>query len=283
MSVLKVGLLLTALTTLFLWIGHMLGGTGGMVIALVLAALMNLGSYWFSAKLVLKMTRAQPVARTQAPWLYEMLERLSARAGIPTPQLYLVPDPSPNAFATGRSPKDGVVAVNQGLLDLLDRDEVEGVIAHELAHIRHRDTLTMAIVATVAGAVMVLADIFRFAAIFGGGDEDGGNPIVLLALSLIAPLAAIMVQMGVSRVREYEADKSAAQYIGTGRGLANALLKLERGASMVPGHMPPQAAHMCIVNPLKALGGLAKLFATHPPIQERVRRLQQVESELRAA
>lgn len=279
MNTLKVGLLLTALTALLVWIGQMLGGSTGMVLALVFAVVMNFGSFWFSDKLVLKITKARPLAPGEFPWLKQMVTDLSKRAGIPEPRLFLVPDPSPNAFATGRSPKHGVVAVNAGLLNLLDMREVEGVVAHEIAHIRHRDTLTMAVVATVAGAIMTIAHILQFAAIFGSSD-DGPHPIVALGIAMVAPIAAMMVQMGISRAREYEADATAAKLIGSGVGLQNALLKLERGTAMIPGRMPPQAAHMCIANPFGGVGGMLRLFSTHPPIAERVGKLKVLESKL---
>ncbi len=284
MNTLKVGLLLTALTALFVWIGRMVGGDTGMVIAFILALVMNFGSYWFSDKLVLSAVRAQPLSEQQAPELYRMVLRLAERAEVPMPRVYLVPDRSPNAFATGRNPQHGVVAVNQGLLDMLDKPEVEGVIAHELAHIKHRDTLTMAIVATLAGAIMVLTHILQFTTLFFGGSdrEGGGNPLGALAAIILAPLAASMIQMAVSRAREFEADRAAADYIGTGRGLQNALLKLERGSRVIPSKMPENAAHMCIVNPLRG-GGIAKLFSTHPPIEERVRKLEEHESQIRRA
>lgn len=274
MNTLKAGLLLAALTGLFVLMGRMIGGTGGMVIGLVLAAAMNLGSYWFSDKLVLKMTGAQPVDPAQAPELYDLVRRLSEKAGIPVPRLYVVPDPSPNAFATGRNPQNGVVAVNQGLLDILDRREVAGVVAHEIAHIKHRDTLTMAIVATLAGAIGVLAHMLHFASFVGGSDEEGGNPLGALAIALLAPMMAMVIQMGVSRMREYEADKMAAEVTGDPGGLKNALLKLHQGVQRVPGHIAPEAAHMCIVNPFAGLRGLSNLFSTHPPVEERVRRLE---------
>ncbi len=278
MNTLKVGFLLVALTALFVTIGHVVGGTGGMIIAFGLALAMNFGSYWFSDKLVLRMTRAQPVTPAQAPELYAMTERLAKRADIPMPRLYIVEDPSPNAFATGRNPQNGVVAVHTGLLDILDKPEVEGVIAHELAHIKHRDTLTMAIVASVAGGVMMLASFARFAAIFGGGnDEEGGNPLVLLLVSIFAPVAALLVQMGVSRSREYEADRMGAEIAGSGRGLASALLQLESGVGTTPGHTPPQAAHMCIINPLASMSGMMNLFRTHPATADRVQKLTEWE------
>ncbi|MBS1712822.1 MAG: zinc metalloprotease HtpX [Armatimonadetes bacterium] len=284
MSTVKVAFLLTLLTGLLVWLGNLFGGTGGMVAALGIAAVLNLGSYWFSDKIVLRMTRAEPVDEAQAPELYRMVARLSERAAVPMPRLYVVPDRSPNAFATGRNPANGVVAVNQGLLDILDRTEVEGVIAHEIAHIKHRDTLTMAVVATVAGAVMVIADIMRFSAFFGfGRDDDEANPVAMLAMAFVAPIAAMLIQMGVSRAREYEADRLGAELAGTGRGLQNALMKLHNGVLQEPGHMPAQAAHLCIVNPFSGLKGLVSLFSTHPPVDERIRRLEALEPDLRRA
>lgn len=280
MNTLKVGFLLTALTALLVGIGQLLGGSTGMIIALGFAVVMNLGSFWVSDKLVIKMTRARPLGPGEFPWLRPMVADLAQRAGIPEPRLYLVPDRSPNAFATGRSPKHGVVAVNQGLLEMLDYKEVEGVVAHEIAHIKHRDTLTMAVVATVAGAVMTIANILQFAAIFGNS-EDGPNPLVAIGIAMVAPIAAMMVQMGISRAREYEADATAAKLVGSGVGLQNALLKLERGTAMIPGRMPPQAAHMCIANPFGGASGLIRLFSTHPPIAERVGKLKALESTLR--
>jgi heat shock protein HtpX len=274
MNTLRVGILMVVITALFVWIGQLVGGTGGMVIALGLALAMNFGAYWFSDKMVIAMTRAKPVTESEAPELHEMVDRLSQKAGIPKPRVYIVHDPSPNAFATGRNPSHAAVAVNTGLLDILDREELEGVVAHEIAHVKHRDTLTMAIVASIAGAVMVLASIARFAAIFGGGrDDEGGNPLVLLLVSIFAPIAAIMVQMGVSRMREYEADKTGAALAGTPHGLANALAKLERTVSRQPTHAAPQMAHMYIVHPFGMLGGVANLFRSHPPTQDRINKL----------
>lgn len=280
MNTLKVGILIVAMTGLLIFFGNLLGGTTGVVIAFALAMIMNFVSFWYSDKIVLSMTRAQPVTRAEAPEIYDMVERMARNANIPTPAVYVVNDPQPNAFATGRSPNHAAVAVNTGLVNILGAKEVEGVIAHEIAHIKHRDTLTMAIVATIAGAIMMLAQFAQFAAIFGGGhsDEEGGpNILVLLLMAVVAPLAAMMIQMGVSRAREYEADKMGAELAGTPRGLANALLKLERGAEAIPNHhMPPQAAHMCIVNPLRGRA-FANLFSTHPPIEERVKRLMALE------
>jgi heat shock protein HtpX len=284
MNTLKVGVLLAGLTALFLAIGNAMGGQTGMVIAGALALAMNFGTYWFSDKIVLKAVRGQELTPEQAPELFAMTQRLAERAQMPMPRLWLVADMSPNAFATGRSPKHGVVAVNQGLLNMLDKREVEGVIAHELAHIANRDTLTMAITASIAGAIGMIANMVQFAAMFGGlggnSDEEGMSPIAALALAFVAPLMAMVIQMAISRAREYEADKFAARLVGTGEGLSSALMKLERGAAAVPSHMPASAAHMCIVNPL--MGGLGKLLSTHPPIQERVRRLRELESSLAA-
>jgi len=282
MNTLKVGILLAALTGLFVMIGNMVGGQSGMIIAFIIAIVMNFGSYWFSDKIVLSMTRAKRVSETEAPELYEMVRRLSERASIPAPKLYVINDPSPNAFATGRSPSHAAVAVNTGLLNILNKPEVEGVIAHELAHIRHRDTLTMTIAATVAGAITMIAHFAQFAAFFGGGGRDeeghGTNPIALLAMAIVAPLAAMIIQLAISRAREYEADRLGAQLAGTPQGLANALLKLERGNQAVPSHTNESIAPLYIVNPLSG-GGLTKLFMTHPPIQERVARLQAMTSQ----
>jgi heat shock protein HtpX len=284
MNALRTGILLVALTAIFILVGSLIGGSQGAVIAFGLAMVMNVGSYWFSDKLVIKMTKARPVSPEQAPELHEMVDRLSQRADIPKPRVYVVDDPSPNAFATGRNPQNGVVAVNTGLLNILDRQEVEGVVAHEIAHIKHRDTLTMTIVATIAGAIMMLASFARFAALFGGhggnSREGSGNPLALLVAALVAPIAAMIVQMAISRAREFEADKSGAEIAGTPRGLANALQKLERGAERIPSDMPPQAAHLCIVNPLKGGGGLAGLFSTHPPVAKRVEKLMALERRI---
>ena len=269
---------MAAITALFVVVGNTLGGTTGVVLAVAMAAIMNIGAYWFSDKLVLRMTNAQPLSSDQAPELHAMVETLSQRAGIPAPRLYLVPDPSPNAFATGRNPENGVVAVNQGLLDILNRSEVEGVLAHEIAHIKHRDTLTSAIVATLAGAVSSIGNIAMWGSLFGGSnDEEGTNPFGQLLLIIVAPLAAMLIQFGISRAREFEADKTAAALTGSASGLQSALLKLERGAQLVPSTaMGPSTAHLAIVNPLAGAGRLfGNLFSTHPPVQERVRRLSE--------
>lgn len=281
MNTLKVGVLLVALTALFIFVGDAIGGRGGAMIAFALALLMNFASYWFSDKIVLGMYGARPLSPADAPELFRITEKLAQRAGIPMPRLYVVNDPQPNAFATGRNPAHGAVAVTTGLLNLLNDDEVEGVLAHEIAHIKHRDTLTMTVVATIAGAIMLLADMARWAMIFGGArsdDREGGNPLVYLFIMIVAPIAAMLIQLAISRAREYEADATGARLAGSPDGLVNALLKLEHAASRIPMmHASPSTAHLFIVNPLKGLGGtLMSLFMTHPPIQERVRRLQQM-------
>ena len=285
MSVLKVGLLLTALTALFVGIGQLVGGTTGALIAFGLALVMNVGSYWFSDRMVLKMYGAQPLELHQAPQLYRMTERLAAAAKVPMPKLYIIDDAQPNAFATGRNPKHAAVAVNSGLLDILDEREVEGVVAHEIAHIKHRDTLTMTVVATISGAVMMVANMGQFAMMFGGmggnDDEEGGvNPLMMLPLLIIAPLAATIIQLAVSRAREYEADATAAHLTGTPHGLMGALAKLEQTSHTIPpAHANPQTAHLCIVNPLAGFGGsVGKFFRTHPPTEERIARLNAMQT-----
>ena len=283
MNTVRVGLLLLALTVLFLLVGAWLGGTTGMIIALGLALAMNFAGYWYSDRIVLRMAHAEPLTRYEAPDLYRTLDRLAARAGIPTPRLYLAPDPQPNAFATGRSPRRGVVAVNEGLLRLLSDREIEGVLAHEIAHIKHRDTLTMAVAASLAGAVMTLVDLAQWALLFGVGaadeDDEQPNPFVFLVALLVAPLAALLIQLGVSRTREFAADHTAASLTGSPGGLISALLKLDRQAQLVPAlAAQPATAHLWIVSPLRGssggIGSLAKLFMTHPPVEERVERLR---------
>ena len=283
-NTLKVGILLTVLTGAVLLVGKLLGGTQGMIIAFGLAVVMNFGSYWFSDKIVLKMTGAQPIGPDDAPDLYRMTQNLVQRANLPMPRLYIINDPSPNAFATGRNPGNAAVAVNTGLLSLLSTKEVEAVVAHELGHVAKRDTLTMAIVATLAGALMIMVDIARWGALFGFGgsnDDDGINPIAFIALLIIGPLAAMMIQSAVSRAREFEADAYAAHLTGSPDGLINGLVKLERGATQIPTHsMSPQTAHLCIVNPLRGLGGITQLFSTHPPVEKRVAALEALRSQV---
>lgn len=280
MNTLKVGVLLVALTALFIFVGDAIGGRGGAIIAFALALVMNFVSYWFSDKIVLGMYGARALSPAEAPELYRMVERLAERANIPMPRLYMVPGAQPNAFATGRDPAHAAVAVTEGLLHLLGREEVEGVLAHEIAHIRHRDTLTMTVVATIAGAVMLLADMARWAMIFGGArsdDREGGNPLVYLLIVIVAPIAAMLIQLAISRAREYEADATGAKLAGSPDGLVNALRKLEQASRMIPMQTSPSTAHLFIVNPLRGRGGaLVSLFMTHPPIEERIRRLQQM-------
>lgn len=280
MNTLKVGVLLVALTALFIFVGDAIGGRSGAMIAFGLALVMNFVSYWFSDKIVLGMYGARALSPADAPELYRMVERLSDRAGIPMPRLYVVPGEQPNAFATGRDPAHAAVAVTAGLLQLLDTEEVEGVLAHEIAHIKHRDTLTMTVVATIAGAVMLLADMARWAMIFGGArsdDREGGNPVVYLFIMIVAPIAAMLIQLAISRAREYEADATGARLAGSPDGLISALRKLEQASRMIPMEASPSTAHLFIVNPLRGMGGtLMSLFMTHPPIEERVRRLQQM-------
>lgn len=280
MNTLKVGVLLVALTALFIFVGDVIGGRSGAMIAFGLALVMNFVSYWFSDKIVLGMYGARALSPADAPELYRMVERLSDRAGIPMPRLYVVPGEQPNAFATGRDPAHAAVAVTAGLLRLLDTEEVEGVLAHEIAHIKHRDTLTMTVVATIAGAVMLLADMARWAMIFGGArsdDREGGNPLVYLFIMIVAPIAAMLIQLAISRAREYEADATGAKLAGSPDGLISALRKLEQASRMIPMEASPSTAHLFIVNPLRGMcGALMNLFMTHPPIEERVRRLQQM-------
>ncbi len=283
-NALKITVLLAALTALLVYIGNLVGGIWGEIFALGFAIVMNFSTYWWSDKLVLKMTHAQPLSEEQAPELYAIVRKLAQRAKVPTPKLFRVPDPSPNAFATGRNPKHAVIAVNDGLLQLLNMQEVEGVLAHEMGHVQHRDTLTSAIIATVAGAIMVLADIGRWVAIFGGGDERNGrsHPLVLLLMTLVVPVAALIIQMAVSRSREYEADKASAYLTGSPQYLISALSKLEKGVERIPGSMSPTSAHMCIVNPLKGRGrSFFNIFATHPPVEKRIQKLQELAGHMR--
>jgi heat shock protein HtpX len=271
----KTVFLLTAMTGLFLVLGYALGGQTGMVIALIIALAMNFFSYWQSHTIVLKMYRAQPLDRSQAPGLHDTVARLAQRAGLPMPKLYVIPEDAPNAFATGRDPEHGVVAVTEGLLRLMNQEELEGVLAHELGHIKNRDILISTIVATLAGAIMFVASMARFSAIFGGRDNEGGGPgiVGVIIMSMLAPLAAMVIQMAVSRSREYLADATAAQVTGRPGGLASALNKLgeyTRQGKAVNAN--PSTAHMFIVNPLSGKQ-FTGLFSTHPPLEERIRRL----------
>ena len=269
-------ILLAVLTALIVWIGQYFGGQQGMIIALLIAAGMNFFSYWFSDKIVLKMYRAQEVSPEQAPQVYEMVKALAENAGLPMPKVYVIPKDAPNAFATGRNPEHAVVAVTQGLLNLMEHDEVKGVLAHELAHVKNRDILIGSIAATMAGAIMVLANMARFSAVFGGRGGDGGrggNAIGLIAMSIMAPFAAMIIQMAISRSREYLADSTGAGFAGTPEGLARALEKLGQYSKRIPMDANPSTAHMFIVNPLSGRS-LMSLFSTHPPLEERIARLR---------
>lgn len=276
MNNLKTVFLLTALSVGFVLIGGMLGGQTGMGIALAFACVMNLGSYWFSDKLVLKMYSAQEVSEAEAPELYSVVADLAQRASVPMPRVFRIPSPALNAFATGRNPEHAVVAVTDGLLQRMDRSELAGVLAHELSHVRHRDILIGSIAATLAGAIAMLGSMARWGAIFGGysrdGEGGGGNLFTILIVSMLAGVAASLVQLAISRSREFEADAGAAQLMGDPMPLVSALRKLEAGAEQIPLQANPATAHMFIVNPLRG-GGIAKLFSTHPTTEERVERL----------
>jgi heat shock protein HtpX len=269
-------ILLALMTVFLLFIGQMLGGRQGMLIALILAAGMNFFSYWYSDKIVLRMYRASEVTADSAPELFQIVRNLVQRAGLPMPKIYIIPNESPNAFATGRNPEHAVVAVTEGLMRIMDRDEITGVLAHELAHVKNRDILIGSIAATMAGAIMMLASMARWSAIFGVGrddDEGGGGIIGLIVMSIIAPMAAMLIQMAVSRSREYLADATGAGFAGNPQGLARALEKLGSYSRGVPLNANPATAHMFIVNPLSGRS-LQSLFSTHPPLEERVARLR---------
>ncbi len=274
----KTAVLLGTLTALLVLFGGAVGGRGGMVIAFVFALVMNLASYWFSDKIVLAMYRAKPLEEAEAPVVHRIVRGLAQRAGLPMPRLYLIPTDTPNAFATGRSPERAVVAVTEGILRLMDEEELEGVLAHELSHVRNRDILISTVAATLAGAVMMLANMARWAAIFGSSRDDeegGGNPFALIFMAILAPIAALLIQMAVSRAREFQADASGARLTRKPWGLAKALEKLHQASQVVPMQANPATAHLFIVNPLSGRS-LLSWFATHPPIEERVERLRQM-------
>ncbi|SHK85228.1 zinc metalloprotease HtpX [Desulforamulus aeronauticus] len=277
MNNLKAILLMGVLSVILVTIGSAVGGPRGATLFLLLSLGMNLFSYFYSDKMAIKMTRSQPVSEQEAPELYAIIRKLAQRAGLPMPKVYITPSPQPNAFATGRNPQHSAVAVTEGLLHLCDKDELAGVLAHELAHIANRDILVSTIAAAFAGAITWIANIIQWGAIFGGmrGDSEEGGGIGALVLALLAPLAATIVQLAISRSREYAADELGAKIAGRPEGLANALLKLERAAHQIPMQVNPAASHMFITNPLSAKS-VAKLFSTHPPIQERVTRLRQM-------
>ncbi|MEW6719222.1 MAG: zinc metalloprotease HtpX [Thermodesulfobacteriota bacterium] len=271
----KTTFLLALLTVLFVLIGKAIGGQSGMIFAFGLAVVMNVGSYWFSDKIVLRMYGAREVTESEAPQLHGMVRRLSLAAGVPMPKVYIMDQESPNAFATGRNPQHAAVAVTSGILRILTPDELEGVLAHEMAHVRNRDILIQTVAATMAGAIMMLANMARFAAIFGGGRDDregGGGMFQMLALAILAPLGAMLIQMAVSRSREYLADETGAKFCGRPESLARALEKISGWSQRVPMDASPATAHMFIMSPLTG-GGIMSLFSTHPPVEKRIERL----------
>jgi heat shock protein HtpX len=274
-NTIKTAMLLGLLSAVLMFIGQALGGSSGLVLGFCFAVVMNFGSYWFSDKIVLRMYRAQQVGPGHR--LYEIVASLSHRAGLPMPKVYVIPDPSPNAFATGRNPQHAAVAATEGILRVLSEEELAGVIAHELAHVKHRDILISSIAATLAAAIMMIAHIARYAAIFGGGrsdDREGSNPIALLATIILAPLAAMLIQAAISRSREFAADAGGAVIAGGPHGLVNALQKIEAASKVVPMDANPATAHMFIIKPFSG-AGLLGLFSTHPPTEQRVRALLQ--------
>jgi heat shock protein HtpX len=277
MNTTKTVLLMAALTVLLVVVGNLLGGQGGMMIAFLMAIVMNFGTYWFSDKIILRMYKAQEITKNDDPALFQITEELTARAGLPMPKLYRIDGEQPNAFATGRNPQHAAVAVTEGIMRLLSKDELRGVIAHELAHIKNRDILVGTIAATFAGAISMLASMAQWAMIFGGGrssnDREGGSPIAGIVMMIVAPLAAMMIQMAISRSREFIADEGGAQMSGNPISLANALRKLHSKVAQIPMEANQATAHMFIVNPLSG-GGFTKLFSTHPPMEERVKRLE---------
>ena len=280
-------ILLAALTALVVWIGQMVGGPNGAVLALIMAGAMNFFSYWFSDKIVLKMYGAQEISANDDPELYGIVRDLTARAGLPMPKVYIIPEETPNAFATGRNPEHAAVAVTQGIRRILDKRELAGVLGHELSHVKHRDILISSIAATLAGAISYLAYMAQWAAIFGGGSRDreegGSNIFSLLFMMIVAPMAAMLIQMAVSRSREYMADEGGAKVSGDPLALASALRKLEMGAQNIPLQVSDatanSTAHMFIVNPLTG-AGLARLFSTHPPMEERIARLEAMAKDM---
>ena len=274
---LKTTVLLAGLTGLLLAIGQLWAGQRGLMFALVLAAVMNLGSYFFSDKLAIAMSGAKPVAREQAPRLYQIVERLAAKANIPVPKIYFIPTDSPNAFATGRNPSHASVAVTRGILEVCDDVEIEGVLAHELGHVKNRDILISAVVATLAGTITMLARMVYYAELFGfgGGRSDNrrGGVFSALAMMIVAPLAALLIQLAISRSREYEADHTGAEITGNPQGLARALDKIDKWSKRIPMQASPSMAHMFIIQPLTAGELFSSWFSTHPPVRKRIERL----------
>lgn len=278
-NTLKTTFLMTLMTILLMLAGSAFGGNQGAMMALIFSVVMNVGAYWFSDKVVLRMYRAQPVAAHDAPMLYEIISGLAQRGDMPMPKIYRIDDPSPNAFATGRNPRHAAVAVTTGILRVLNREELTGVLAHELAHIRHRDILICTVAATVAGAISMLANIAQWGLFFGAGrsddrDRGGSHPIAALAMIILAPMAAMLIQMAISRSREFQADAGGARLCGHPLWLASALKKLHTASRQIPMHdASPATAHLFIVNPLRG-GGILSLFSTHPPMEQRIALLE---------
>lgn len=272
----KTTFLLVLLTLIFVWAGAAFGGRQGMTMAFMFAIIMNLFAYWFSDKIVLRMYGAREVTETEAPELYGIVRRLSQKAQIPMPKVYMIAGDQPNAFATGRNPEHAAVAVTAGIMRLLSNEELAGVIGHELSHVRNRDILISTIAATIAGAISYIAHMAQWAAIFGGSrdnDREGGSPMAAIAMMIVGPIAALIVQMAISRSREYLADEGGARLTGNPHFLSEALRKLNFASQRIPMDASPATSHMFIVNPLSG-GGLLKLFSTHPPIEERIARLE---------
>jgi heat shock protein HtpX len=274
---LKTTILLAALTGLLLAIGQLWGGQRGLMLALILAAVMNLGSYFFSDKLAIAMSGAKPIAREQNPRIYQIVERLAAKANVPVPKIYFIPTDSPNAFATGRNPNHASVAVTRGILEICDDEEIEGVLAHELGHVKNRDILISAVVATIAGAITLIARMVWWAELFGFGggrsDDRRGGALSALAMMIVAPLAAMLIQLAISRSREYQADATGAEITGNPQGLARALDKIDKWAKRIPMRASPSMAHLFIYQPLTTGEIFSSLFSTHPPIRKRIERL----------
>jgi heat shock protein HtpX len=279
MNVVKTTFLMIALTAILVLIGRLIGGTTGMIVALIFAGILNFVSYWFSDRIVLTMYRAQKAGPGEAPKLYEAVKRLASKTGIPVPRVYVIPTDSPNAFATGRNPSHAAVAATRGILQILDDDELEAVLGHELTHVLDRDILVSTIAATLAGAITMLAMIARWTALFGGfggdGESRGGGAIGLIAMAILAPIAALLIQLAISRTREYMADSGGARITGHPLALASALEKLETAAKRRPLPATPSTAHLFIVNPLRS-GFMVGLFSTHPPTEKRVSRLREM-------
>jgi heat shock protein HtpX len=277
MNALKTTFLLGAMTGLLLAMGELLGGRDGLTLALLLAGVMNFGAWFWSDKIVLRMYNAQPVGPSEAPELYAIVQGLAQKAGVPMPKLYLIPDPALNAFATGRGPSHAAVAATVGIVKAMDREELEGVLAHELSHVINRDTLVSTVAATLAGAISFLAHSFMFR---GRGRDDGGNPLAALVVMILAPIAAMLIQLAVSRSREYGADESGARLVGYPDGLARALAKPQPASERVPmQNVEPATAHLFIVNPLSGQA-LGRLFSTHPPLEERIARLMAMKGQV---